>query len=413
MQSHPLSWLPVRPLFIIGILAIALSACEDSPPDSNGIDWDPAYRGTIVEATLLESWTMDQVDSLMTDLGLSFPINNGIDVYKLVYETIDPFGEPTVASGAVVVPTGASGPIPMAAYQHGTVILRDQVPSRQSYELTIGILFGATGYMVSMADYLGMGDSPGRHWYVHAHSQATAGIDMLRASRTHIQNMSMADNGQLFLFGYSQGGHACMAMHKELEERHASEFSITASAPMSGPYDLAGAQTDMLLLDEPYASPFYLPYLLFGYNEIYGWYDSPADYLKEPWATTLLPLFDGTHDSWEINAVMPDIPKSIIRDDVFDEFVNDQANSPFYGALVENSLLNWSPQSPMRMYYCTGDEQVLFENALNARDAFMDKGIDVPAINGETLSGAGSLDHGGCVEPVMLAAQLWFNSLAN
>ena len=53
MQSHSLSWLPLRPLFLIGVLAIALSACEDTPPDSNGIDWDPAYRGTIVEATLL------------------------------------------------------------------------------------------------------------------------------------------------------------------------------------------------------------------------------------------------------------------------------------------------------------------------------------------------------------------------
>jgi hypothetical protein len=35
----------------------------------------------------------------------------------------------------------------------------------------------------AMPDYIGMGGSPGLHPYVHAASEATASIDMIRAAR--------------------------------------------------------------------------------------------------------------------------------------------------------------------------------------------------------------------------------------
>ena len=47
---------------------------------------------------------------------------------------------------------------------------------------------------------------------------------------------NVALNGQLFLMGYSHGGHVTMALHRELEQYHANEITITASAPMAGAY---------------------------------------------------------------------------------------------------------------------------------------------------------------------------------
>jgi hypothetical protein len=51
-------------------------------------------------------------------------------------------------------------------------------------------------------------------------------------------------DGRLFLIGYSQGGHATAAAHRELEARHANEFTVTAAAPMAGALDLSGTALD-------------------------------------------------------------------------------------------------------------------------------------------------------------------------
>ncbi|MBO0155283.1 hypothetical protein J0688_25075, partial [Vibrio parahaemolyticus] len=50
-------------------------------------------------------------------------------------------------------------------------------------------------------------------------------------------------SSHLFITGYSQGGHVAMATHKVIERDYAREFTVTASGPMSGPYNLAKMTT--------------------------------------------------------------------------------------------------------------------------------------------------------------------------
>ncbi len=403
LPSNHFSWL------LLLVFAAGAWSCEQA--ELPGTPGDPEWRGELVSYEKTDSWTVDQVDSLTASLGLVLSSENGLDIYRVEYTTWDARMESsTTASGALIVPTGLPGPLPMSSYQHGTVVLKDAVPSRGSYEQTIGIIFSSTGIVTAMPDYLGLGSSSGLHPYVHSKSEATACVDMLRASRTLLSELAIDLNEQLFLFGYSQGGHATMALIQEIEALHAEEFSITAAAPMSGPYDLVGAQTDMLLTGEPYSSPFYLPYIMLAYNGIYDMYATPADFLKEPWASTLPPLFDGTRDFADLNAAVPAVPLDIIRDDVLDDFLNNPDN-PFRKALEDNTQLDVAPKAPTRMYFCTGDDQVHYLNAVNARQAYLDLGVDVPALNSETIGGGAPLDHGGCVEPSLLSARGWFESL--
>ena len=58
---------------------------------------------------------------------------------------------------------------------------------------------------------MGLGSSPGFHPYLHARSEATASVDMLRAGRNYCASNNIGLNGQVFLAGYSQGGHTEMA----------------------------------------------------------------------------------------------------------------------------------------------------------------------------------------------------------
>ena len=126
-------------------------------------------------------------------------------------------------------------------------------------ELFLGIVFAPGGYVVCMPDYLGLGLGEGLHPYCHAKSEATATVDMLRATRQVCDEQDIHLNDQTFLFGYSQGGHATMAAARELELYHTDEFTLTASAPMSGPYDISGAQTELVVSDEPYSAPITCP----------------------------------------------------------------------------------------------------------------------------------------------------------
>jgi len=333
-----------------------------------------------------------------------FNIDYDVELYKLVYNTMDPLGNATIASGAIAVPIGYDCSFPIANYNHGTIVRRTDVPSNSSTEALIGVGMASSGYIVSLPDYLGLGDSPGRHPYVHADSQASATIDMIAACKEFLDGEGFFYNDQLFLFGYSQGGHACMATHKAIEEDPNSDLTVTASAPMSGPYDISGIQTQYLIDDIPYDSPGYLPYVVLAYQEIYDFLPQDlSDIFAPPYDTLLLDLFDGTQTFGEINAVLPAIPNEMIREDVFEAFVNDQ-DHPLRVALRDNDVFDWSPTAPIHMFYCTEDEQVDFENALLALEVLTENGGDIQVTNG------GALTHGGCVAPALIGGKAFFDS---
>ena len=201
----------------------------------------PATRGKLLSSNLLQSYTVSDLNTLLYDYGLPPTAQYAVKWYQVVYETIDPLGGRTTASGGLFLPQGVGKNLPLFSYSHGTTTLTNDVASiYNSGEYPVGLLFAATGYATVLPDYLGMGSSPGLHPYIHARSEATASVDMLRAARNYCARNNIGLNGQLFLAGYSQGGHAAMALHRELEQYHTNEFAITASAPMAGPYDMSG-----------------------------------------------------------------------------------------------------------------------------------------------------------------------------
>ena len=391
-------------IFIL-FIAVFITSCKTDEE----IPAADAFRGDIISYELLHHYTSAQSDSVLAAYDpalLSYPNDYEIEIYKVIYKTIDANDNEVQASGAIVIPINSDIQFPLCLYDHGTVVMREEVPSRESEEILIGISYACGGYATALPDYLGMGDSPGLHPYCHAKTEASASVDILRATRNLCEEKQIQLNDQLFIFGYSQGGHAAMATTKDIQENHADEFTITASAPMSGPYDMDGAQTDFVLQDAPYGAPFYLPYLMFAYNEIYDMYDAPSDFLIAPYDQTLPALFDGYHDGWEIDNAMPSIPKQIIKTDVLEDFMNNPEN-PFRLALIQNDLTNWKPTIPMIMYYCTADELVNYQNAINAQNAFVANGSTTTA----TYQPSASASHTDCAEPCFIFARNTFDAL--
>jgi hypothetical protein len=373
----------------------------------------PSDRGTVETLARIRDFTREDIEALLAEYGVPGVAPAPVTAWKIVYRTVDARGAPTIASALLVAPTGPEfdRPLPLASYQHGTVTRREDVPSRLNTEGDIGLMLGASGYITILPDYIGLGDSPGFHPYHHAKSQATAVVDALRAARDALPSLESEWNGQLFLLGYSQGGHATLAAQRELETLHVDEFPLTASAPAAGAYDLSGVTaTDLLSGREP-PNPYQTAYLLRAYTELYNLAPSFADILREPYSTTLPPLFDGTHGSGEINAVLPARPVEILKPEVLQAFTEDP-DHPLWAALRENDLhRGWVPETPTRFYHCKGDRDVIIANSEVAVAAFQAAG----ATNVELLDPfpLPILDHTTCAPFALLSAKDWFDSLVD
>lgn len=361
-------------------------------------------------AQVIESYSVTQIQGIMTNFGVSPDLlqpQYDVDVYKVNYETTHPNGESWPVTGALAVPVGITCPLPLSSYQHGTIARKTDAPSYLSTETLLGVISASVGIVCSMPDYIGLGDSPGMHLYVHAESEALASIDLVRAVYTLQDEIGFELNDQLFLWGYSQGGHATMAMHKMIEEQFPDEFSVTASAPMSGPYDISGVQAEVLVSDQPYPTPGYLPYVVLSYQEVYGdLYESLDEVFLPQYAAIIPELFNGTYTMGYINNQFPSVPSQMLLPELILAYENDPEH-PFRLALQDNDVYDWGPVAPVRLYYCTADDQVTYLNSIVCLEAMQAYNFtDVQGFNG------GNLDHGACAPFAFMGGFVVFNALA-
>ena len=79
----------------------------------------------------------------------------------------------------------------------------------------VAAMFAAQGYIVVAPNYAGYDISTlGYHPFLYATQQSGEMIDALTAARTALPSTSASgttDNGELFITGYSEGGHVAMA----------------------------------------------------------------------------------------------------------------------------------------------------------------------------------------------------------
>jgi hypothetical protein len=131
--------------------------------------------------------------------------------------------------------------------------------------------------------------------HLHADQSAKDTADAIAAARSALPTSTapnVTDNGKLFLTGYSQGGHVAMATHRLLQQ---TGVSVTAAAPMSGPYALAAFADAVFQGQVVGSTPLFLAYLIPGYQRAYGdVYTSPTDVFDARYATGIESLLPTT-----------------------------------------------------------------------------------------------------------------------
>ncbi len=227
----------------------------------------------------------------------------GVDFYYIEFWTLGALPtETTKSSGALMIPTGGagcSGPRPIVLYAHGTntnkaLNIADITDSSNTEGALIAAMFAAQGYIVVAPNYAGYDISTlGYHPFLNAAQQSGEMMDILSAARTALPqalNAATSDNGQLFVTGYSEGGHVAMATLRALQAKGAT---VTAAAPMSGPYALEAFGDALIFGSVDIGSTEFAPLLVESYQHAYGnIYTATTDIFSATYATgidTLLP----------------------------------------------------------------------------------------------------------------------------
>ena len=316
-------------------------------------------------------------------LSARLPVEHGTTLYRVEYWTQDSVGDIVVASGLVALPRTHElrG---VVSWQHGTTSERSEGPSKPTRDegVVASVAFAGHGYLLAAPDYLGLGASPGRHPYYH--TESTAASVVLRASRRLAEAKGFAWPENLFLSGFSQGGHATTAALRALEAADEPGLRVVAAAPIAGPFDLSGLSVPRALHGEARNSSLYLGYLIASYSRID----------REPLGATLRPryaqaveeLFDGSRGGEAIREALPWDPRDMFQPEFLAAFEEGRPNG-LADRLRENGLVAFTPRAPVRLYYGALDVDVSPEEARAQARRWSERGADARAID------VGPFDH--------------------
>jgi hypothetical protein len=341
-----------------------------------------------------------------------------IEIYRVLYTMDDTKGMLDTVSGALYLPVGddSNEIFALVCDMHGTTD-RTNVPSTNLSFTTA--LFAANGFVAIAPDFLGLGTSRGFHPYIHAETEGMSGVQMLRAIPPMVSALNIKLNEQLFITGYSQGGHAAMAMHRIIQNEFSAEFEVTAASPMSGPYSVSGIMFDKMMEDRDYLPGVgFLPYVVLGLQEAYGdLYEELSDVFKTLYVGPIRNFRNGnTTFSGMIQQLIALLasntfslrPRNMLRDDVLQTLLTEPESSRLFQVLEDQDLLDWIPEVPVRLFHCEADEQVPYTNSILAEEVFLEgNAIDVAA-----NSVGANLFHVACATPASLATIEFFKSFA-
>ncbi len=365
-------------------------------------------RGQLVSDSLYFHLDRQQIAAQYARFGLlpAFaPIEYEVDVYRLEYLTPAPTGDSlTMASGLVVRPDGPCF-WPLVSYQHGTIFY-GQEPTALGYEWSVGLVLGTGGYLTLMPDYLGYGSSPVDifHPYLHAETEASATVDLVAAAMAWCAEQGIGLSEELFLAGYSQGGHATLAAQRAIEAMPDPPMAVTAATAGSGPYDLSGVMRLHMFSATGSLNSFFLAFTLMAYQRVYGNLWEEVDEAFLPPYDVLIPNYFDRADPRPV--ALPDTAIDMLQPD-YVAAVSQDTTHPAWVAMRDNDLYAWTPAAPLRLYYCEEDRTVPPANTLLAADSFAQRG----ASQVEAISAGDDLDHEDCALPTLLGSRYWLDGL--
>lgn len=341
------------PLFLACTLFFSVAMASFNPPAKYTVSYKLKYSYT--QDSLDRFWKRKNIPQIV------LPVRNAVDMYEVTYKGLWLDSTFITAKGVMYIPKGEK-PAAEMVYCHGTRISIDQSYGIDDLEQVVCMMHAADGYIGLFPFYYGLGGGEKEHIYQDSWTEAMATAYMIRACREIYPEIGRSTSNQLFLTGYSQGGHASLSTHKVLESGAFPDIQLTASSPMSGAYDMTGEQSKSMF--RKYDQPHYLPYLILSYQYAYNlWPGDVYEVFKSPYKELIKEAFVQPRkvDYGRINDMLPKVPQEMLREDVIEQFKTDTCFD-FTCKLRESGLTNWAPQAPVQLCACYGDNEVMYQN---------------------------------------------------
>jgi pimeloyl-ACP methyl ester carboxylesterase len=303
----------------------------------------------------------------------------------------------------------------MVSFHHGTISKNADAPSMQSSTESLALFaaLASAGFIAVVPDYIGYGSSAAiLHPYYVEEYMSSACIDNLKAAQELAGSKNLDFNEELFLTGYSEGGYATMAVHKNIEKNGLDGFNLIASFPAAGGYDVKAMQEYVFSLDY-YDEPSFLAFVSLAYQEQYNWSEPLTMLFNNPYAAVIPDLFNGAYSLDEIDAALTDDLSDLINNDCLTGADTNPDYLYFVNALEANSITDWFPTVNMFMYHGDADTTVPIENSASVYEQFIINGANSNSVELIVLSGA---THGSGVVPFiedMVPRLLSLSSVSN
>lgn len=345
---------------------------------------------TIIMARLMIAIQLESNPVVLPDGSNLEPLgapSQGVDLFRITYNSTDVTGQHTLLSGLVAIPVAddvgsggdASGGI--VVYMHATTAQRSNAPGdreREAYGVVTA--FGGENYVLALPDYLGYGANHKPHPYALSKLNAPAGRDMILAVRELMASHARSVGPSLFISGYSEGGGNAFGLARLLQESGDASLQPTAIAPMSGPYDLSGATAQSFIGKQP---PLTIAENVMGKPMLLGFagvatsqltFQPSVSLLKPAFAAQTRKLFPGSKSDTTVAARLlttaisdynyislsgPN-PEDLLQKTLVDAITTHDTNFPAMKLWSENDSLDWQPNAPVYLLGVIQDPLVVF-----------------------------------------------------
>lgn len=356
-------------LVLLFFIASALTACVGESDPKPG-----TVAGSLIKAEPLDGYSANSSFRLV-----AFSLISGrsydVEVVKLVYNTSLEDDSIVQASGIVAIPKSKSGPSPLLSYQHATLFKDTAVPSNDPLFDMTPVLAASAGFVAVAPDYIGYGTTKSlTHPYIQAVPSANSVIDLIRAAKSYLKTRDIALNDQLFLAGYSEGGYATLAAHRQIEREFSDELTITASIAGGGPYDIRSMADQIILHETVLDSPAYFGYIVHAYDRTYDLDNLTLRAIASPHHRTIDNYYDGNSTGSTINAILPRNTSELFNPYFQSEYAGIAGELTLKYRLDQNNVYDWKPEAPLKLFHGQNDNYVAYSNATTALSTMQGNG---------------------------------------
>lgn len=374
----------MKKLLFYSLVILSLTTCKKAPLD------EFIFLEKIEKVEIIDKYTLaDRLKQNPNSTLYKALPNKKVTVVSIVYNTLDPRGNPILASGAIFYPTADLDYERLGTILgvHYTLGANYEVPS-QRMAVTEG-LFSLFGYIVVAPDYIGYGSSKDQiHPYYDVNTTGQVCADMLLAAKEYFASISRKVSHKVTVMGYSQGGQASLCFLKFVETNplYQDAFVIDQVFAGGGAYDLIRSY-DTFVAKDYSSQPVTIPLLVLGMD--YG------DSLNLDRSLIFGPYLLAHYHEWilsknyttdQVSSWMGETKLTrIMAPEAFD--TTNPNTIKFRGALRNNSLIvygkvkGWVPRAKITLLHATDDTIVPYENTDSAYKAFASAGCNVRKVD--------------------------------